>query len=663
MKKLYHGAAFYPELWDAATIKKDIQLMQEAGINVVRIGEFSWSSLEPHQDEFHTNYFVRTIGQLAETGIETIICTPTPTPPVWISHDHPERMLVNDKNVIMVHGGRQQVCTNNSFFRERASIIVEKMAQVYGRMEGVIAWQIDNELKGNVAECYCNTCKSLWRDWLKAKYKDIEVLNKAWGTHVWSQYYEDFSQVPQPKETPMGHNPSLSTAYRLFSREKTADFIKMQADMIRNFSDRPITHNSSLYHYIDNQMSFADLDFAAFDHYSESDNFQQMIFWADTFKTLNKDKPFWVMETAPSNCASINGHLRIHDNGYLKAEAAAIYALGGQGFCYWLWRQHRTGAEQTHGHLLTSWGDKSLGFYNAQKVAALRKKLEPLLQKTSPARASLAVTYSDRARAFFLTEPLENKGFDYRAEMMQLHKTIMYSGIHRDLIFEDHSFAGYKVLFTPYLPYVSDDYKLRAKRFVQDGGTWIIGPLTGTRTGEQTIPTDRALSDLEEFAGVRTVYHFPMTGAGIIGQAFSETAPLMLYSSVFECLDAVPVGITSGGVVPDMPYITECSRGRGKVVMLGSMPYGSSGEKMLQKMLLHYLEQSGSQSIYNTEPGTIVVPRKGQNLEQLIVINMDGQGGSVKIRRAGYDALAGQRKDAGEIKVEPYGCLVVEFSD
>lgn len=47
--KLYHGAAYYPELWDEAVIKKDIKLMKETGINVVRIGEFAWSKIEPNE--------------------------------------------------------------------------------------------------------------------------------------------------------------------------------------------------------------------------------------------------------------------------------------------------------------------------------------------------------------------------------------------------------------------------------------------------------------------------------------------------------------------------------------------------------------------------------------------------------------------------------------
>jgi len=126
----------------------------------------------------------------------------------------------------MTHGGRQQVCTNNSYLRERAAIIVEKIAQVYGNMPRVIAWQLDNEIKGNVSECYCDECKQQWSVWLKEKYGTIDNLNKLWNTGVWSQAYESFEQVLAPTNfTPAGHSPAILSAYREFSRDKTAEYL------------------------------------------------------------------------------------------------------------------------------------------------------------------------------------------------------------------------------------------------------------------------------------------------------------------------------------------------------------------------------------------------------------------------------------------------------
>ena len=41
-KQFYIGAAYYPELWEKEEIGRDIARCKEAGVNVLRIGEFSW---------------------------------------------------------------------------------------------------------------------------------------------------------------------------------------------------------------------------------------------------------------------------------------------------------------------------------------------------------------------------------------------------------------------------------------------------------------------------------------------------------------------------------------------------------------------------------------------------------------------------------------------
>lgn len=96
-RKLYHGACYYPELWDEKTIQQDIDRMREVGINVVRIGEFAWSVIEPEEGKIDVSFFKEMISRMYENGIETIMCTPTPTPPIWLSHGRPERMHTNEK--------------------------------------------------------------------------------------------------------------------------------------------------------------------------------------------------------------------------------------------------------------------------------------------------------------------------------------------------------------------------------------------------------------------------------------------------------------------------------------------------------------------------------------------------------------------------------------
>ncbi|KQB94464.1 Beta-galactosidase YesZ [Geobacillus sp. PA-3] len=658
---LYHGAAYYPELWDEKVIDEDIKLMKETGINVVRMGEFAWSKMEPEEGKIDISFFKEVIIKLYENGIKTIMCTPTATPPIWFSYGHPERMYVDRDGKTMGHGARQHACTNHPYFRERAAIITEHIAKEVGNLPGLVGWQIDNEFKCHVSECMCETCRNLWHEWLKQRYQTIDALNEAWGTQIWSEYYQDFHQVPQPGHAPFLHNSSLQTMYRLFSMEKIAKFCDEQAAIIRKYSSAPITHNSNIAFSVDQERLFENLDFASFDTYATIDNLAGYLMNHDLYRNIKKGKSFWVMETSPSHAASLESYANPHPNGYLKVEAVAAYALGAEGFCYWLWRQQRAGCEQPHGSVISAWGKPTVGYANVLEVERARKEIEPIILSTIPMQAEVAITYSDRAKAFLKTEP--HRQLDYRRLITEFYDRILRMGIHRDLIPETASLDGYKILFTPFVPYLSPDYIERARQFVENGGIWIVGPLSGGRTEEHTVHTDRALGELEKMAGAEVLYTYPMDGTGTIGRAFGVSAPLGMWSSVFEFHSEHCVGVIEEGLSKGKSFINEHRIGKGKIVMLGSMPIAEEGDKLLVNLVNHYANEANVNLRTDATAGTIAVPRKGDGCTVWFIINMDGQGGSVTIPAIGVDMLTGAQVSPGKLQIGNFEYRVVQFCE
>ena len=51
------GTAWYPEQWPESRWDADLALMQQAGIHMVRVGEFAWSRMEPSEGHYgsHAN--------------------------------------------------------------------------------------------------------------------------------------------------------------------------------------------------------------------------------------------------------------------------------------------------------------------------------------------------------------------------------------------------------------------------------------------------------------------------------------------------------------------------------------------------------------------------------------------------------------------------------
>lgn len=76
-KEILFGAAYYPEYMPYERVKEDIRMMKEAGMNVVRIAESTWSTLEPEDGVFDFSYIDQVIEEAGKAGMKVIIGTPT----------------------------------------------------------------------------------------------------------------------------------------------------------------------------------------------------------------------------------------------------------------------------------------------------------------------------------------------------------------------------------------------------------------------------------------------------------------------------------------------------------------------------------------------------------------------------------------------------------
>jgi len=660
MKKLHHGVSYYPELWPETDIDRDIAEMKKLGLNVVRMGDFAWSSLEPDEGRISLDLFVRVMDKLHAAGIGVVFCTPTAAPPVWLTHGHPERCFVDAEGRTMSHGARQHVSYENADVRAACFRLAEALARTLGRHPALIAWQIDNELKCHVGEDFNPSAIAHWHRWLEARYGTIDRLNDAWGANIWAERYQRFDQVPAPLRTPFLHSASLSTAYRMFSRESIAQFLDEQCAILRRHSDASITHNFALGFSVNFERMRAGLDFVSFDNYPDRQHWNALVLDNDLFRAAKPGRAHWLMETSVSHNGWFGNHETAHPPGFLVAEAVSSYALGAEAVAYWLWRQQRTGCELPHSAIMSAWFKPSIGHAQVLAVEAARRQLEPLLTATRPAPAEVALTWSDLGRAMMQTEPLGANRVhevDYNRTISFWHSLLLDAGLHRDVRFEGATLDGLKLLVTPVMPYVSPEFLAKVEKFVRAGGVWICAPVTGTRGAEHTSPTDAGLGGVEALAGIETVFSYPVTGTGATGEAFGVKAPLAGWCSALKAAtpDTKIVGALQTELAPGLAFLTERRLGAGAVVVLGALPEGPDGRKLLEKLVAHYAAQAGVALRFASTPGTIVCPRVGEGGRTLwVVVNMDGAGGEVQLPRAATDAVSGATLGASLLKLQRY---------
>lgn len=633
---LFHGACYYPELWPEADVDRDIAAIKAAGLNLVRIGDFAWSHLEPEEGRFSTAFFIRVMDKLHAAGLSVVFCTPTAAAPVWLTHGHPERLFVDAEGRVMSHGARQHISYEDPAVRTACFRIVEELGQKLGKHPALVGWQIDNEFKCHVGEDFNPSAVAHWHRWLGKRFGTIARLNEAWGTDVWATRYQSFDQVPAPVRTPFLHSASLSTAYRMFCRESIAEFMDVQSTILRKHSSAPITHNFAPAFSVNLERMATNLDFVSFDDYPSSASWDTIVFDNDLFRAAKPGRAHWFMETSVGYNGWLGNHETAHPPGFLVAEAVASYALGAGAFCYWLWKQQRTGVELPHSAIMSAWHQPTIGHASVLAVTEAHRQLAPLLATSKPAPVSAAITWSDLGRAMLQTEPLganRTHEVDYNRTVSLWHRLLVDAGVPRDVRFEGAALDGLKLLITPAMPYASPDFLRRVEQFVRAGGTWICAPLTGTRAAEHTSPTDHALGGIEALAGIETVFSFPITGTGATGEALGSKAPLAGWCSALRAAspETKVVGTLQSAHAPGLALLTERKLGSGAIVVLGTMPDGAEGRALLAKLVAHYAAEAGVVPAITSSTGTLVCPRVREDGSVFhLAVNLDGQGGEVR---------------------------------
>lgn len=203
----YVSVAYYPEV-AGDEIDRDIRQMKAIGVNMVRMGEFAWSRMEPDKGTYDFKWLHQAVDKFEAAGIAVVLCTPTATPPVWLSEKHPDILRVNAAGQTLEHGARRHYCPNSPTYQKYAVGIAERLGDEFAKSPAVIGWQVDNEFWD---DCFCPRCEGAFQAWLKKRFGTIQALNQAWLTVLWSQEYQSFDQVPlpNPQRVRGSHHPSL----------------------------------------------------------------------------------------------------------------------------------------------------------------------------------------------------------------------------------------------------------------------------------------------------------------------------------------------------------------------------------------------------------------------------------------------------------------------
>jgi len=666
-KKIYYGAAYYPEAWDSSQIDRDIRYMKDLNMNVMRIGEFAWSTMEPAEGQYNWKWLHRVVDKLKANGIDVILGTPTATPPAWMIEKYPSMLLTTSSGEKKVHGARRDCNYASKLYRQKSIEICKAMAKEFASSPGVIGWQTDNEF--SLTFDYSAETELLWHQWLEKEYGTVDNLNKLWTTTLWSQTYSNFGQIPMPRytkkdggEATTWHHPSLYFAWKKFSNLQIEEFEKMQEAAIHMFSKAPVTHDSMPGQPVDYETVMSTCDFMAVNCYHGYRGYDLVPSNYDRLRGRKKGY-HWLFETTPGYSGGDRTWYNHEPMGSERAFMWLNYALGGQGGMYWLWQQQKGGQEMVHGAVISSWGKPFANYPMLKQIGEELKKTSDFQVNNPVKQAKIAIVYSHKAQYGFETEPYVGDLKYYQEWSKRFYIPLTDSYLHRDVVYPSGDLNPYKLIIVPMLPYASEDFRKRLKLWVENGGTAILGPMTGYRDKEWASFTNHATGDLEDWTGIEILERNPISSIpidpllpvelSVNGYTSAKKPVCGLWTESLAAPKGKVLATYLSGWMKGKPAIAESKVGKGKVIVFGTDP----GKEAVQYLYMSAASDLGISPEAVGDEGVIISPR-GDKGFVLVSISNAPRTITLKGISSGTNLLNGQKIGSDVISLAPYEVVV-----
>jgi beta-galactosidase len=506
--RLAFGGDYNPEQWPRSTWLEDIALMQQAKVNLVTVGVFAWSRLEPRPGEHDFDWLDEVLDLLHDGGIRVNLATPTAAPPPWFAKAYPDTLPVTADGTRLAHGSRDTYCAAAPAYREAATAIARTLADRYRSHPALAMWHVHNEY-GTV--CHCDHAEAAFRQWLRDKYQDLDALNDAWTTTFWSQRYGDWDEITPPRATQWRPNPTQVLDFRRFWSDQLLTTFQDQREVIRQRTPGvPITTNFVLADWapIDHARWAREVDLVAIDHYPNDagpDAEAQTAFAADLARGWNQS--WLLMECAP-NLIYDHGRMHHREPDRLVRQCLAHVARGSHGALVFQWRAPRGGAELFHSALLPHAGPDSRVFRATVHLGHLLARIAEFSPGT--VEASAAILHDDQSRWALQTPDLPRAGIDYLGEVRAVHAAFWHLGITVDIAGrpgEQHRLAVVPARFI-----VDDDLAAALTAYVERGGHLVVTFLTGLVDEHLHIGLGGYPAKLRHLLGIRVEELHPLAG-------------------------------------------------------------------------------------------------------------------------------------------------------
>ena len=524
---LMYGGDYNPDQWPEEVWSEDVRLMREAGVNLVSLGIFAWSRLEPKEGKFNFEWLDRIMNMLHEGGVSVDLATATASPPPWLSHAHPEMLPVLADGVRLWPGGRQHYCPSSPIYRDATRRLVDALATRYAKHPALVMWHVGNEYACHVPACYCDVSAHAFREWLKQRYGSLEELNRAWGTDFWSQRYSSWEEILPPRRTPTWPNPTQQLDFMRFSSDELLECYEIERKVLTERTPGiPVTTNFMRFFKPLDYWKWAEReDIVSDDVYQDPldpEAGMRSAMAADLMRSLGRGRPWILMEQSPNrvNWREVNVPKA---PGQMRLWSFQAVARGADGVLFFQWRQSRAGAEKFHSAMVPHGPPQSSPTW--REVVRLGGELRALDAVCgSRIRADVAILL-DWESWWALELPSKPSNRIQQLEQLEAYyRPFFEANVTADFARPTDDLSGYKLVVAPSLYLVSDAAAANLCAYVEGGGNLVMSFFSGVVDPNEHIRLGGYPQPFVPMLGVQVLDWVPLGDGETLPVRFSDNS-------------------------------------------------------------------------------------------------------------------------------------------
>ena len=663
---ILYGAAYYDEYTPVDRVEEDARLMKAAGINVVRIAESTWGTLERQPGVFDFSSIDRTLAAMHRQGIKVIIGTPTYAVPTWLVRQHPNVLLQPG-----TYGRRQNMDITDPDYRAAAERVIVALVAHVKDHPAVIGYQIDNETKHygtNGPRVQAGFVEAMRR-----KFGSVEALNKAWGLDYWSNRINRWEDFPTTIGT---MNASVANAFSEYQRGLVTEFLAWQAGLVRAHSrpDQFVTQN---FDYDWRNYSFGVqpdvnhweagkvLDVSGVDIYHPGQDKltgAEIAFGGDIARSVKGGRNYLVLEAQAQGMPEWTPY-----PGQLRLQAFSHLASGANGLMYWHWATTANAIETYWRGILSQDYQPNAVYDEVKTIGADLQRLGPELAGMEK-RNRVAIYVSNTALSAFDSFKIESqgRGIAYNDVFRGFYDALYRQNIEVDVISPSTTVPldRYKLIVVPALYAATDAEIDRLNAYAKAGGHVLYTFKSGFSDENSKVRYATQPGRIAEAAGVRYQEYTKPDGVSLQGDPFAvepNDNKARWWMELLMPTTATVVARYEHPAWSRYAAVTRNAYGKGEVEYVGFMPTDALAEKIVVDAAMR------AGAVEGVRPSFPVIVRAGvlKNGHRVrYLLNYSATTRPVPGGVAsGTELLSGRKVAAGEgVELAPWGVAIVEES-